>query len=185
MKLKIFLLLLLLSGLFPVARGQRTPVRRPAYACALSGMFSPRLVQTQGDSTSVSFVVQNAFSYSLSSRSRLVAPDGKHYPLRHARLYSRYKTAWEQVRGQDYAGLIGLDADFDGNIIGKGFPEGLTETTLGGYYAAGGAGDKKLIYRTDVVNSVPPYPVFPGEKYVGLVYKYTLIDQQYQLSVFS
>ena len=80
MKLKTLLLLLLLSGLFPVARGQRTPVRRPAYACALSGMFSPRLVQTQGDSTSVSFVVQNAFSYSLSSRSRLVAPDGKHYP---------------------------------------------------------------------------------------------------------
>lgn len=91
MKLKTLLLLLLLSGLFPVARGQRTPVRRPAYACALSGMFSPRLVQTQGDSTSVSFVVQNAFSYSLSSRSRLVAPDGKHYPLRHARLYSRDK----------------------------------------------------------------------------------------------
>ena len=96
------------------------------------------------------------------------------------------KAAWEQVRGQGYAGLIGLDADMNtGEIIGKGFPDGLTETTLGGYYAAGGAGDKKLIYRTDVINSVPPYPVFPGEKYVGLVYKYTLIDQQYQLSVLN
>lgn len=96
---------------------------------------------------------------------------------------SKIKTAWESVRDKDYAGLIALDADFAGNIIGKGFPADLKETTLGGYYAGGGAGDKKLIYRTDVINSVPPYPVFEGEKYVGLVYKYTLIDQQYKLSV--
>lgn len=96
---------------------------------------------------------------------------------------SKIKTAWEGVRNKGYAGLIALDADFTGNIIGKGFPADLKETTLGGYYASGGAGDKKLIYRTDVINSVPPYPVFDGEKYVGLVYKYTLIDQQYKLSV--
>lgn len=96
---------------------------------------------------------------------------------------SKIKTAWEGVRNKGYAGLIALDADFTGNIIGKGFPADLRETTLGGYYASGGAGDKKLIYRTDVINSVPPYPVFEGEKYVGLVYKYTLIDQQYKLSV--
>ncbi len=96
---------------------------------------------------------------------------------------SKIKTAWESVRNKGYAGLIALDADFAGNIIGKGFPADLRETTLGGYYASGGAGDKKLIYRTDVINSVPPYPVFDGEKYVGLVYKYTLIDQQYKLSV--
>ena len=96
---------------------------------------------------------------------------------------SKIKTAWESVRNKGYAGLIALDADFAGNIIGKGFPADLRETTLGGYYASGGTGDKKLIYRTDVINSVPPYPVFDGEKYVGLVYKYTLIDQQYKLSV--
>ena len=95
----------------------------------------------------------------------------------------KIKEAWEKVRDKGYAGLIALDADFDGNIIGKGFPEGMTETTLGGYYAGGGMGDKKLVYRTDVINSVPSYPVFPGEKYVGLVYKYTLVDQNYLLSV--
>lgn len=55
--------------------------------------------------------------------------------------------------------------------------------TLGDYYAAGGQGDKKLVYCTDVINSVPPYPVFEGEKYVGLVYKYTLVDQKYKLFV--
>lgn len=97
----------------------------------------------------------------------------------------KIKQTWEKVRGKDYAGLIALDADFSGNFIGKGFPDGMQETTLSGYYAAGGSGDKKLVYRTDVVNSVPPYPVFPGEKYVGLVYKYTLIDQKYKLFILN
>lgn len=81
---------------------------------------------------------------------------------------------WESVRDQGYAGLIALDSDMDGNIIGQGFPEGLTETTLTGYYAAGGSGDKKLIYRTDITNQYPPYPVFEGERYVALAYKYRL-----------
>ena len=92
---------------------------------------------------------------------------------------------WEKVRNQGYAGLIALDADFDGNVIGKGFPEGLEETTLSGYYAGGGFGDKKLVYRTDVINSVPAYPVYEGEKYVALAYKYRLIDQQYKLAVLN
>lgn len=92
-------------------------------------------------------------------------------------------TKWEQVREQGYAGLIGLDADFNGNIIGKGFPAGMTETTVIGYYAAGGQGDKKLVYRTDIIKQYPPYPVFEGEKYVSLAYKYRLIDQSYKMAV--
>lgn len=90
---------------------------------------------------------------------------------------------WDAVKDRGYAGIIGLDADLDGNLIGKGFSEGLMETTLTGYYACGGSGDKKLVYRTDVINNVPPYPVFEGEKYVGLGYKYRLIDQNYKLAV--
>lgn len=98
---------------------------------------------------------------------------------------SKIKQTWKKIREKDYAGIIALDADFSGNLIGKGFPDGMKDTTLSGYYAVGGLGDKKLIYRTDVINSVPPYPVFPGEKYVGLVYKYTLIDQKYKLFVLN
>ena len=92
---------------------------------------------------------------------------------------------WEQVRDRGYAGIIALDSDMVGNIIGQGFPEEMTETTLVGYYAAGGSGDKKLIYRTDVINSYPPYPVFEGERYVALAYKYRLIDQDYKLAVLN
>lgn len=90
---------------------------------------------------------------------------------------------WEQVRERGYAGMIALDADFDGNIIGKGFPEELTETTVNDYYAAGGFGDKKLIYRTDVVRQYPPYPVFEGERYVALAWLYRQIDQNWKLAV--
>ena len=92
---------------------------------------------------------------------------------------------WAEVKEKGYAGIIGLDADFDGSIIGKRFPDAMTETTLSGYYAAGGAGDKKLVYRTDVIRAYQEYPVFEGEKYVSLAYKYLLIDQDYKLAVLN
>ncbi|MBR2674011.1 MAG: glycosyltransferase family 2 protein [Mogibacterium sp.] len=91
---------------------------------------------------------------------------------------------WDEVRGKGYAGIIGLDASLaDGKVIGRGFPKGMTETTLGGYYAAGGKGDKKLVYRTDIINSYPAYPVFEREKYIALAYKYRQIDKDYKLAV--
>ena len=93
---------------------------------------------------------------------------------------------WDSIQDQEYAGIVALDADMNtGAIIGKGFPDGLQETTLSGYYAAGGKGDKKLIYRTDVINSYPEYPEFEEEKYVSLSYKYLLIDQDYKLAVLN
>ena len=90
---------------------------------------------------------------------------------------------WDVVKKNNYAGIIGLDADFNGKIIGKGFPKGMKETTLMEYYASGGMGDKKLVYRTDVIKRYPPYPTFPEENYVALGYKYRLIDQDYKLAV--
>ncbi len=95
------------------------------------------------------------------------------------------KDTWNKVKDKGYAGIIGIDADFDGNIIGKDFPEDMKETTLTGYYEKGGLGDKKLVYRTDVINQYPEYPVFEGERYVGLNYKYLLIDQDYKLFVLN
>ena len=91
---------------------------------------------------------------------------------------------WNEIRDCGYAGIIGLDADMNtGEIIGKGFAPNLYETTLSQYYNQGGCGDKILVYRTDIIKKYPPYPVFCGEKYVALAYKYRLIDQDYKLSV--
>lgn len=94
---------------------------------------------------------------------------------------------WEDIKSDDrYAGMIGLDADMStGSVIGTVFPKGMTETTLSGFYAAGGKGDKKLVFRTDRINSVPPYPVFEGERYVALSYKPFLLDQHYTFAVIN
>ena len=89
---------------------------------------------------------------------------------------------WKTTTAEDklkYSGIVGLDADMQGNIIGTKF---TTETTtLEDFYLTGGTGDKKLVYRTEVMQKYPPYPLFRGEKYVGLAYKYLLADQEYQL----
>ncbi len=88
---------------------------------------------------------------------------------------------WHKQGSDKYAGLIGLDVTQDGKVIGTSFPEGMKTTTLQGFYEAGGRGDKKMVYRTDVIKRYPEYPLFEGERYVGLAYKYMLIDQDYQL----
>lgn len=88
---------------------------------------------------------------------------------------------WKQHGSKEVAGIIALDVDFSGNLIGTRLPEGVERTTLSGFYNHGGRGDKKLIYRTEVINSYPEYPLFKGEKYVSLAYKYELIDQDYEL----
>lgn len=93
---------------------------------------------------------------------------------------------WSKVKDKGYAGIVGLDSNMEtGEIIGKEFPEEMHETTLRGYYAAGGTGDKKLVYRTDIIKETPSYPVFEGEKYVGLAYKYNIIDMKYKLYVLN
>ena len=90
---------------------------------------------------------------------------------------------WEKNGSDEFAGIVGFDTDFDGNVIGTRFPEDLKKTTLGAYYKNGGSGDKKLVYRTDVVKKYPPYPEYEGEKLVPLGSLYTLIDEDYELLV--
>ena len=98
----------------------------------------------------------------------------------------KIKERWDQVKGKGYAGLIGLDADMKtGEIIGSGFPEGMNETNYSKYYGSGGYGDKKFVYRTDVIKKYPPYPVYRGENYDGIACKFALIDQDYKLAVLN
>lgn len=93
---------------------------------------------------------------------------------------------WEKKGSKKYAGIIGLDADYNtGKIIGTDFPKGCETTTLSGFYQQGGRGDKKQVYRTELMKKYPPYPVFDGEKYVSLGYKYLLCDQEYELLVLN
>jgi glycosyltransferase involved in cell wall biosynthesis len=92
---------------------------------------------------------------------------------------------WKEHGSDKYAGLIGYDEREDKSIIGAKFDGCLKETTLLEYYDNGGSGDKKLVYRTDVIKQYPEYPLFEGERYVGLAYKYMLIDKDYKLLVLN
>lgn len=87
---------------------------------------------------------------------------------------------WEENKDSNYSGIIALDVYKNGQVIGKELPN-KKSTTLSGYYKNGGQGDKKLIYRTEIINKYPPYPEFEGEKFVPLDYKYLLADQDYEL----
>ena len=90
---------------------------------------------------------------------------------------------WETTNDDKIAGLIGLDAVPTGQIIGSKF--NTAYTTLEDFYLNGGTGDKKLVYRTAIINLYPDYPVFEGEKYVGLGTKYLFIDKEYQLATLN
>ncbi len=92
---------------------------------------------------------------------------------------------WQTYGNDKYAGFFGLDQREDGSIIGGELPSSPQEVTLSGYYASGGGGDKKLVYRTDVIKQYPEYPIFEGEKYISLGYKYFLIDQDYKLLTYN
>lgn len=85
---------------------------------------------------------------------------------------------WKQIANEGYVGIMGLDCFADGTVVGESFPEGITEMYL--YekmvrYKT--AGDKKMVYRTDILKQVPPMPVYPGEKNFNPSYLMYQADQ--------
>jgi glycosyltransferase involved in cell wall biosynthesis len=93
-------------------------------------------------------------------------------------------TFWKRFGSDSYAGIVGLDATFNGSIIGTKMPEDLKESTLSNLYGIYKVkGDKKLVYRTELMKKIPPYPLFKGEKYCPLSYKYILVDQMKPLLI--
>ena len=91
---------------------------------------------------------------------------------------------WREYGSDKYSGIVALDIYKNGEVIGCKLPN-KKSTTLSGFYDNGGQGDKKLIYRTEVINKYPSYPEFKGEKFVPLDYKYLLVDQDYELLIMN
>ncbi|MFD0771218.1 glycosyltransferase family 2 protein [Bacillus sp. CGMCC 1.60114] len=88
---------------------------------------------------------------------------------------------WERHGSDEVSGIIGLDSYTDGQVIGSRLPENMKHSTLFDLYNKHGVtGDKKLVYRTELTKKYP-YPVFKDEKYVGLAYKYYMLDRQYEM----
>ncbi len=98
----------------------------------------------------------------------------------------RILTFWNRHGSDQVAGIVGLDARQNGEIIGTKMPEKIKDSTLSGLYGIHKVkGDKKLVYRTELMKQTPAYPIFPGEKYCPLSYKYLLIDQQFPLLIMN
>lgn len=92
---------------------------------------------------------------------------------------------WNKNKGDHIAGIAALDATVNGQVIGTKFPHELVSSTLYNiYHKHGIKGDKKLIYRTDLTKQFP-YPIYEGEKYVGLDYKYKKLDLNYSLLILN
>jgi len=91
---------------------------------------------------------------------------------------------WKDKKSEQYAGIIALDQYQNGETVGSTLPAQEAIHLLE-FYDNGGKGDKKLIYRTEVVKRYPEYPVFEGEKFVPSGYKYMLIDQDFTLLILN
>lgn len=88
---------------------------------------------------------------------------------------------WKRYGNEHVSGIIALDAFGDNKVIGTKLPEQIEQSTLFDlYYKHGVTGDKKLVYRTELTKA-NPYPIFENEKYVGLAYKYYLLDKKYKM----
>lgn len=91
----------------------------------------------------------------------------------------RILTHWDRVDEPDVAGLVGLDLDEQGNVIGRELSEGkaINAATL---LCVPGTGDKKYVVRNDLLRKIAPMPVFPGEKNFNPHYYIIRLSTQYR-----
>jgi len=77
------------------------------------------------------------------------------------------------------AGIVGLDCYKNGKIIGDSFQENFSKSKY--KHVQKIKGDKKYVYRTDLLKEFGPYPTVEGEKFPAQGYLYRLIDADYDL----
>ncbi len=86
---------------------------------------------------------------------------------------------WQKVKYSGVGGLIGLDMDQKGNLIGKPLPEqdSINAAVL---LCVPGMGDKKYVVRNDLLHTVAPIPVFEKEKNFNPHYLIIKLSKQYR-----
>jgi len=98
------------------------------------------------------------------------------------------KTAhyWQQIRDDSsFAGLCGLDAYFDGRVVGGGLPQTTIDcTSLEIRFSYGVKGDLKEVFRTSVLRECP-FPEIPGERFCPEALLWNRIAQKYKLRFFN
>lgn len=94
---------------------------------------------------------------------------------------------WAVHGGDDLAGVVALDGDSSGAVIGDPLPEqkqiNLIDLLLGKYSIRNG--DRKLFIRSCLYKSVAPQMTFPGEKNFNPHYMHLQISQNYDFLVLN
>ena len=86
---------------------------------------------------------------------------------------------WEKNKAyhSQVAGIIAEDGYISGGVIGSHLPDDMlmaSEDYL--REVMGIKGDKKIIFKSECANMVPPYPEFYGEKFGSMAFKRRLIE---------
>ncbi|MDM1335776.1 glycosyltransferase family 2 protein [Acinetobacter pseudolwoffii] len=90
-------------------------------------------------------------------------------------------SSWSKVKNnKKIAGMVGLNRDPKGNLIGGKLP---TNIEFGKfhllYHKYGVFGDKKIVLRTNILKNYMLYPEYPEERLVPLSYLYYSLDKEY------
>lgn len=94
---------------------------------------------------------------------------------------------WRENGSDEYAGIVGLDFDLEGNVIGDPLPEqktiNLIDLLTGKYPIKNG--DRTNVIRTELYKKYAPMKVFPGEKNFNPHYMHLQISQEYDFLVMN
>lgn len=85
---------------------------------------------------------------------------------------------WNHVKDSGVAGLIGLDLDESGHLIGKALPK-AQRINAASLLCIPGMGDKKYVVRNDLLRLAAPIPVFEDEKNFNPHYLIIKLSKQY------
>ena len=94
---------------------------------------------------------------------------------------------WKDNGSDKYAGIVGLDYDLGGKVIGDPLPEqksiNLIDLLIGRYPIHNG--DRTNVVRTELYKRYAPMKVFPGEKNFNPHYMHLQISQEYDFLVMN
>lgn len=94
---------------------------------------------------------------------------------------------WKKNGSDEYAGIVGLDFDMDGNVIGDMLPDIKSVNLIGlftGKYNIVN-GDRTNVVRTELYKKYAPMKVFKGEKNFNPHYMHLQISQEYDFLVLN
>ncbi|UBK75589.1 glycosyltransferase family 2 protein [Clostridium perfringens] len=89
---------------------------------------------------------------------------------------------WEKNKDEKFAGIVGLNINKGGKIIGKPLPNMKSMKIYDYYNRYNGSGDKKIVYRTEIIKKFIS-PEFKGEKLFPTCYKYFNVDLEYNMLI--